>query len=135
MRTETIRDNPIPCSCCGETFSTEYYSEGSIQHNNVLSNMRVVVNRFKEEKHRQFLFIIGLDDNYCNIKDNTYSAGVATYECALMWLDKEGYSEIHAYMKRKEPDIAKEYNKIKKITIGKAEKKLNKLRGELLNEN
>lgn len=130
IRTET----KIKCSCCGEEFDSEYGGDGSISHNNVISNIKVNVNWWSngDDKHKIFLSLIRLDGNYCNIKDNSYKVGLKTYQCCMIWLKKNGPQDMYDYMKSKKSCIKEEYNKITLQYIDELKAEMAKLEKRLI---
>lgn len=127
-----FKDTKISCSNCDKEFYSEFWGGGSIEHDNIISNMHVYVNHWElakkgddfYTKERSFLALINLDGNYCNIKDNEYKTGVSIYKCALKWLENNGLVDFYKYIKSRECDISAEYNRILDISISKLQEEI-----------
>lgn len=95
----------LQCNICGKTFTSEYYTEGSIHHNNYTNshNMQVWVNRINSEGE-------GTLRNFFLDSINLYGATVTTgndidrkvamdiYNCRTMWLIHNNHKEIAQYL-------------------------------------
>lgn len=113
----TSKSENFVCLNCGREFILEYSNGGSIEHNNVISNMKVFVSRWKGGSQSQeniFWSLINLSrDGHLNtIASNSYRDSVNIFKCALKWLKEKGPADLYEYMKSREGDIAVEYNRV-----------------------
>ena len=121
------------CPCCKKIFYEEYYSGGSIEHENSYNNREVFVSRWDSgyDSEKLFLWAINLDGNHCNIKDNKIKAGREIFNCVLIWLKQNGRDDIYDWLKAKENEIAERYNKVRHVVINDLKKQIEKEEAKL----
>ena len=132
-----VKHSEIKCSICGKVFYGEYYHGGSIEHDNYTcdSNMDVLVNRFNDDTYNKydiFLNSITLDENLCNMKNNTYKVGMEIFECRLKWLKENNHSNIVDYLESNRENIKMEFNKKTLRLIDEKEEDIKKLKSMLI---
>lgn len=109
----------IECSNCKKEFYRKHSNGGYIEHNNIISNIQIAINRYQESKDIESLFkwSINLSGNFCMIKHNKYEAGIEIFNCVLLWLKNNGQKSLYKLLLEKNVDVKNEYNKITQLLI------------------
>ncbi len=131
-----FKKTTIQCPCCKKEFMFEHYHGGSIEHENMLSNMNVLVSRWDSDYDKDDLFTwaINLDGTHSSIKDHTIKVGRDIFSCVLIWLQQHGKEDIYEYFKGREKDIGGKYNGIRYKVIADLQEQIREEEGKIITE-
>jgi len=117
------------CQYCGKVFNTEFYSNGSISHSNVINNIEVHLHRFESgEKEEAFLYILGLSRHFTELTDIKKETIEDNFNCCIKILESGNKHEFVKYLKSREHEIVSYFNKGKDYMIKDLNQQINEIK-------
>lgn len=120
------------CNNCGLKFYSKYWEGGAIDHDNTISNIQIITNRFKKGISNKEEFIkdcSGLNKNICELEYASFDVAKQKFNCCKKYLEQNEKNLVNIL---NEETLKKIFNNIQKELLKELEEKSNEIKKNIV---